>query len=75
MRKVLAVMLMLFCSVLALPLASANPIGPPEYNFIENYLLIYLMAFIPLAVVAVFIAYFIKKRKKKPITKQNISIN
>jgi hypothetical protein len=76
MRKVLALMLMLFCSILALPLTSANPIGPPEpYNFIENYLLIYLMAFIPVAVVAVFIAYFIKKRKKKPITKQNISIN
>ena len=33
------------------------------------------MAFIPVAIVAVFMAYFIKKRKKKPITKQNISIN
>ena len=71
MKRMLTILLVLLCFVTAIPLVSANFIPPPEpYNFIENYLLFPLMVALPSVVIAVLIAYFIKKRKNKLASKQ-----
>lgn len=66
MRKVLAVMLMLFCLISALPLVSANPIG--GFRDTSAYASSYV-ALIILVIVVVDFAIFLVRRKK--FTKQS----
>src|SRR5665647_1832255 len=68
MRKVLAVMLMLFCSILALPLVSANPIEP-YFTHTSAYAASYVALIILVIVIADFAIFSVRRRK---LTKQSL---
>jgi hypothetical protein len=67
MKKVLAIMLMLFCFILELPLVSANPIG--GFRSTPAYAASYVALIILVIVIADF-AIFLVRRKK--FTKQSL---
>lgn len=67
MRKVLAVMLMLFCSILALPLVSANPV--PGFKHTSAYAASYVALIILVIVIADFAIFSVRRRR---ITKQSL---
>ena len=68
MRKVLAVMLMLFCSILALPLVSANFDSVPFKNT-SAYSASYVAITILVIVIADFVIFIVRRRR---LTKQSL---
>jgi len=67
MRKVLAVMLMLFCSISALPLVSANPV--PSFKDTSAYAASYVALIILVIVIADFAIFSVRRRR---LTKQSL---
>lgn len=68
MRKVLAVMLMLFCSILALPLVSANFDSVP-FKHTSAYSASYVALIILVIVIADFAIFSVRRKR---LTKQNL---
>jgi hypothetical protein len=68
MRKVLAVMLMLFCLISALPLVSANPIEP-YFKHTSAYAASYVALIILVIVIADFAIFSVRRKK---LTKQSL---
>ena len=68
MRKVLAVMLMLFCAILALPLASANFDSVP-FKHTSAYAASYVALIILVIVIADFAIFSVRR---KSLTKQSL---
>lgn len=69
MRKVLAVMLMLFCSILALPLVSANFDQVPAFKYTSAYAASYVALIILVIVIADFAIFSVRRKR---FTKQSL---
>jgi hypothetical protein len=67
MKKVLAIMLMLFCLLLTLPLVSANPVG--GYRSTPAYPASYVALIILVVVIADFAIYSVRRKK---LTKRSL---